>query len=592
LSDFESALAFHQNNELEQAEVLYRKLIKNNPEDINSAYFLSLLLYQTYKFDEAILNLNKILENRPQNAFFINCNILLGEIFYAKNDIKNAEKYFLEALSSENDNFLANFNLGRVYLELKDFDKSIKYFIKSLRAEFNQKEIYLCLIQAYLQKNNIDGVINSYLKLIELEPSNHTYYFDIATFFAQKKDTESEFKSYLNAIYLKPDYAQAHINLGILYHRINEFQKAENHLIKGLELNDNLVEPYKELGNLYIDTGATEKVVEISEKGLKKFPDTQYLLFNTARAKLLSGNIDEGWEYFRLRRILNEKKLSQPYLLDYNGDLKNKKVLVYWDTGFGDSIQFLRYVSLLKTKGAQVKFMIQKPLVTLAEDSELGAEIISAGSNIDEQDFDFHINLTSLAYLFKTDMQNFPLKNKYLKANVQKVQEYKEKYFNNDCFKIGVSWQGSGISALHKLNNIEHVNAFLPFAKMPNVKLYSILKGEAQSQLKDLPKEFEMPDLGETFGGFSETAAVIENLDLLIVADSAYAHLGGALGKQTWVMIPHNPNWRWFKCENTSVWYNKTPWYENAKLFRQKEAGSWQEVLQRMEKELNSLLSK
>jgi tetratricopeptide (TPR) repeat protein len=583
--NFEKALSLHQNNRFIEAEKLYKEIITKDSDNVSSLYFLSLLLLQNSRGSEAIAYLKKILEKKPEGQLLVDSYNLLGEINFNKNDIYTAEKYFIEASNENQFDLIANFNLGKIYLQMKNYDKSIEYSLKALRAESNQTEIYDNLIQAYAQKNNIDGIIDCYLNLLEIDPSNPSYYFDIGTYYFQKGDAQNTLKSYLNAISLRPDFAAAHINLGELYWRAHNLQNAEKHFLKGFEINNKLFEPYLGLGNVYVDMCETRKTIDISQKGLKKFPGHQSLLFNIARAKLLEGNINEGWEYFKYRRTVNEKKELGSYLLDYNGSLEGKKVLVYSDTGMGDSLQCARYLPLLREKGAIIKCKIQQPLVPLLVESGYECEFIPDSVPHKEVAFDYHVNLTSLTYLFKPKNEKIHSSSGYLKANPEKIQKYKEKYFDNDCFKVGISWQGSGISPVHQLNNIKHVKTFVPFTEIENVKVYSFLKGSAEKQLAELPENVEIVNLGETFTDFSDTAAAMENVDLFILADAAYAHLAGALGKPAWVMIPHVPNWRWFTHREDS------PWYDSLRLFRQKEPGNWDEVLERIYSELKLKLS-
>lgn len=575
--NLEKALFLHQNNKLNEAEKLYKNLLTKEPDNINLMYFLSLLLLQTSRGNEANAYLKKILELKPEGQLLVDSYNLLGEINLNKNDFNNAEKYFLEAANEDQSDLVANFNLGKVYLSLKNYDKSIEYSLKALRAETNQTEIYQNLIEAYSQKNNIDSIINCYLKLLEIDPSNASYYFSLGTFYLKKGDAENTFKSYLNAVYLKPDFLEAHINLGELYHRSFNFQYAEKHFTKGLELNENLFEVYLGLGNVYVDMGETAKVIDISQKGLKKFPGNSSLLFNIARAQFLEGNIDKGWEYFKLRRTINEKKGLKTYLLDYKGDLKDKKVLVYWDSGYGDSIQFIRYIPLLKEKGAKVLLKIQEPLRNLIESSNFDVEILPENQKLEETEHDFQINLTSLTYLFKTEMDNFHFKDKYLKADPEKVQQWKEKYFDNNDFKVGIVWY-SHVNLFRK--NIDSVKEFYNISKIPGIKLYSIQQTKGKPMLENLPEDFNLVHLGDELKDFSDTAAIVENLDLLIAIDTAPAHLAGAMGKPVYCMLPDIPNWRWFMSGENC------PWYDSMKLFRQKEAGNWKEVLERIEKDL------
>ncbi len=574
----EVAIKHHQNNDFDKAAELYINLLKKEPDNTNVLYFYGLLLVQTSRFNEARNYLEKILQQKNESQILIDSLTLLGESYLIQNDINKAQSYFEKVLDLKNSDFLANFNLGNIYFTRKNTDEAIKCYYMALREEVNQVEIYTKLVQIYTEKNNIDKIIYCYLKLIELEPKNAYHYFNAGNIYYQKNDAENAFKAYTNAIYLTPDFADAHLNLSTIYQKIFDFKNAEKHLLKALELKDNLLEIYLNLGNLYIDTGETSKAIEISEKGLKKFSQNQSFLFNKRRAQMLEGNIDEGWEYFKLRRIVNEKKELKTYLLDYKGTLKDKRVLVYNDSGFGDSIQFLRYIPELKETGAKVLLKTQKPLVKLIESSDFDVEIISDEQKLTEVEYDFHINLTSLAYLFKRDKNNFPLaKEKYISAEPEKIEEYRKKFFDNNDFKIGIVWY-SGVNFLRK--SPKDIKYFYPLSKIPGIKFYSFQKTEGKPVFNSLPDDFEIIKLGDDFKDFTETAAAVANIDMFIGMDTVMIHLAAAMGKPTWCMLPDVPNWRWFIQGDT------TPWYDNVQLFRQKEPGNWTEVFERIKQQL------
>ncbi|OGI02443.1 MAG: hypothetical protein A2Y25_01280 [Candidatus Melainabacteria bacterium GWF2_37_15] len=463
------------------------------------------------------------------------------------------------------------------YHQNNELDKAVEYYLKALRSEANQVEIYNRLLQIYTHNNDVDKIIYCYLRLIELEPQNPYHYFNAGINYYKKGDGENTFKAYLNAVYLKPDFTEAHINLGGLYQRVYDFKKAEKHLLKGLELNDNFFELYLNLGNLYVDTAETSKVIEISQRGLKKFPNNQSLLFNIARAEFLEGKLDKAWDYFKLRRLINEKQGLKTYLLDYRGSLKDKKVLVYSDSGYGDSLQFMRYLHFLDQQGAKVLLKIQPPLVSLVRSSNFNVEIVPADQKHQQVGHDLQINLTSLAYPYKiTDYSN-----KYITVNPKKAQEYKDKYFNNNDFKIGIVWYSH--ANLYK-KNISDVRAFYDIAKMPGVKLYSLQQTKGTPMLDNLPEDFHLIHLGDEFKDFSDTAAAVENLDLVLAIDTAVVHLAGAMGKPVWCMLPDVPNWRWFMEGDT------TPWYNTMRLFRQTRPDDWTEVLQRVKIELEKTI--
>lgn len=462
--------------------------------------------------------------------------------------------------------------------QLGRHNESVEYYYKALRFDFNQIEIFNRLLEIYNHNNDIEKIIYCYLQLIELEPQNPYHYFNAGINYYKKGDGENAYKAYMNAIHLKPDFAEALLNIGSLYQQIRDFKNAENHLLKALEFNPNMLELYLNLGNLYVDTAETQKAVEISEKGLLKSPNNQSFLFNKTRALFLQGNMETGWDYFKYRRIVSEKKGLKTYLLDYNGSLKNKNVLVYYDSGFGDSLQFLRYVHLLKEQGAKVLLKVQPALINLVETSDFGVDILPETQDVYNTPHDLQVNLTSLAYPYRS----FPCQDSYISIPQDKIDEMRTKYFNNDNYKVGLVWRSHANS--YGQQNINDIMTFYPLAKLEGVKLYSFQQLKGQPWLDNLPEDFRIEALGDSFKDFSETAAALQNLDLLITSDNAVAHLAGSMGKKVWTLIPTVPNWRW------TMTGSDTPWYNSMKLYRQATTGDWASVIERMVSDLRQEL--
>jgi len=298
---------------------------------------------------------------------------------------------------------------------------------------------------------------------------------------------------------------------------------------------------------------------------------------------LLSGNFKRGWEEYEWRlktiSVLPLKKSKWT-----GGTLKDRIILVHSEQGFGDTFQFVRYLPLLHEKFSAKKVLFLPPegLEQLLRESELGAKILDASISEEAIDYDTNIHLLSLPRIFKTDLENIPYgRKRYFKANEKKVASYKKGYFRTNKLKVGIFWQGSPGLKLDRHRSVP-LHHFYPLCRLPDVKIYSLQKGHGIEQLEDLPEGGEITNLGETFKDFADTAAAIENLDIVITVDTAIGHLSGGLGKKTWILLPSYMEWRW----HPGIDYS--PWYKDVKLFRHKELGrkDWDEMMHRVKKEL------
>jgi ADP-heptose:LPS heptosyltransferase len=225
--------------------------------------------------------------------------------------------------------------------------------------------------------------------------------------------------------------------------------------------------------------------------------------------------------------------------------------------------------------GAKVILEVQKPLVRLLKDLPGVSALIAKGDPLPE--FNFHCPLLSLPLAFKTDLKSIPSAKSYLKAQPERISFWKER-LKSDEFKIGVGWQGSQGTKIDIGRSFELI-LFKKIAALPNVQLISLQKGYGSEQLRHMPQGMQVIDLGEELdadGAFLDSAAVMMNLDLFITSDTALAHLAGALGIKTWVVLKYVPDWRWMFDRKDS------PWYPSVTLYRQQSMDDWSPVFDQM----------
>lgn len=417
-------------------------------------------------------------------------------------------------------------NLGRAYYGLKKYDEAIKSFEKALEYKPDDFDAFFNMGLAYKSKGEFDMAIFYYQKALETSPKNPNVYFNIANAFESKDDSENSLKYY---------------------------KKAE------------------EFG--------------CNDKNLNYFLSAAYLKLK---------NFEQGWKYYESRPskpfaittqllFYGDKFASKP---QWQGeDIKDKTLFVYYEAALGDSIMYARYFPILKKLCKKVLFRVQNDFVSLFEENPLGYELVDTNSR--EIDFDFHIPLMSIPYVLKHNNESdIPFPKGYLKANSKKVVEYKEKYFDNkdlnNKLKIGIKWQGN---PAYDTNRIIQLSSFYKLFELPNTQFYSLQKGSGEEELDNLPKNFNLINLANTFNDFSDTAAAIENLDLVICNDTSVAHLAGAMGKKCWILLPYVSNWRWHND------FSYSPWYKSIELFKQTKPDDWSEVFEKVYSKLIPLSS-
>jgi hypothetical protein len=316
-------------------------------------------------------------------------------------------------------------------------------------------------------------------------------------------------------------------------------------------------------------------------------PNNADALLNRGLCKLLLGYYQEGWQDYEWRweamRFLDKRPKIN--VATWEGeDLAGRRLVVFSEQGLGDTIQFARFLPQLVQRKAKVTFLTQAKLVRVLRPLIRDIDVISA---IDNQDaFDLQCALMGLPLRFNTDLDTIPARIPYLSAEPDRVARWKER-IGAYGFKIGIGWQGKP----NGQDNHKHIplEEFIPLTRIPQVRLISLQHGNGVDQLARLPADVKIETLGDDFDSgpdaFIDTAAVMANLDLIISSCTSIPHLAGALGRPTWIVLKHVPDWRWLLDREDS------PWYPTMRLFRQPERDDWTSVFSKIERELRSLLN-
>lgn len=415
-------------------------------------------------------------------------------------------------------------------------------------------------------------------RAIEVAPCVELY-TDLAKIYIDKEDFYNAIESCQEAIKMDSSDYDAWLYLAFSLKENNQIDDSIIAYQKALSLNPNSCCVYHNLGSIYDNfKNNPEKAIECYEKFLEYEPENEYAKGCLSTLYLKIKDFKKGWNYFEYSKnkrknilekasIPNSPTTTKP--LWKGEDISEKTICVYSSGGQGDTIMFSRFLPLLKNKCAKILFRPHKSTINLFKENDLGIEILDENDREEEVEFDYYISLMNLpCHLEINSETDIPFAEGYLRAHPDKVKFYKEKYFNNKEFKIGIQWQGD---TTNENTRKIPLKSFYPLFGMPNVKFYSVQVGEGIEQLAEAT-EYKIVDLGSTFKDFSDTAAAIENLDLLISNDTAVANLAGAMGKECWTVLPFVQDWRW------SIDISYCPWYKSLKLFKQTCLDSWDEV--------------
>jgi tetratricopeptide (TPR) repeat protein len=430
-------------------------------------------------------------------------------------------------------------------------------------------EILLRIFNIYYKRNEFDKAIKHLTGAIEINP-DPSYYKTLGNTYYKDKNYEKAEEIYTEILKTDPDNTNILFRMGVACAFNLQYEDAKGYFNRVLTFEPDNEIIYHNLAIVHKELFEWEKAIECLVKSIELKPDYSESMFLLSEIFLQLGNFVDGWKLYEARFVasngIDRARSSNP---EWNGfSLNGKTIYIQREQGLGDCIMFARFIPILSEMGARVLFKPHAELAQLFKDSEIPAQIIGHSVPVDSLAFDTHLTLMSLARVLNINEHNIPYKDKYLKADPKKVKKFKEMYFNNDKFKIGIVWQCKNIYPADFFRSIPDISYLLPITKIPGVKVYSLQKGEAQEQLKGLP--VEITDLGAAFKDFSDTAAAIENLDLVISVDTSVVHLSGALGKDTLVLIEHLADWKWLLDRDDSIWYEKV------RLFRQDKNKNWE----------------
>ncbi|NIE64050.1 tetratricopeptide repeat protein [Burkholderia sp. Ax-1719] len=400
--------------------------------------------------------------------------------------------------------------------------------------------------------------------------------------------------AYRAALARDADNFQAWNNLGLLLKDMNRLPESETACRRAVALNGNIAEAHNNLGNALWQLGRVEASIDAYRRALALRPDYAAARANLALPLLCLGDYENAWPFYEARHdpsIGTEGVLQPPvpYPQWQGESLVGKSILVWPEQGLGDSLQFCRYVPMLKALGAAHVSVACAPTQQRLFETLAGADqVIPLNGQGRIERHDFWCLMMSLPYRFGTTVATIPASVPYLHAQASELERWRTR-LPDAALKVGLVWAGNPRADQASSNAIDQrrsldAQAFVPLLSMPDVTFVSLQLGDStRPQIAHLPAAIQPLDPMDEVRDFADTAAIVANLDLVITVDTSMAHLAGALGKPVWVLSRYAACWRWFKDREDS------PWYPSARVFRQTQPDAWDDVLRRVERALAEL---
>lgn len=620
----QQASALIKQGKLQQAEAIFHDLIAAGSSHATIHGNLGAICGAQGRFDEAISHLNKAIEIKPdypeahqnlgialQNQGNLTAAVAafnralayrpndasaynnLGTTLRLQGELAAAITAFNSALSLRPNSANAHIGLGIALQEQGDRSAAITAFTKAIALQPDHPDVYNNLAIALQENGDLPSAIAAYGKALAINPDNAQAYSNLGNALQEQGDLAAAIAAYNKAIELTPSYQDAYYNRAIALQAQGQLAAAIASCKQALELKPDFFDAHNRLGLALCEHGDFPAAIASYRKALEIRPDDPDVHWNLALMMLLLGDYKIGWEEYQWR-FRFEDSPSQPHAAPectvWNGEAPaegKNKLLVVSEQGLGDTLQFMRYTVAMRQQGFDVSLCAPIKLHSLIKASGLAVEPLTP-EQADQVKEGRWIPLLSLPWHLGVSPTNPILTEPYIKTTDELIGKWKRLLSFEQRPIIGLHWQGNPKAEIQELRGRSlGLEAFAPIAVQGPASLLSLQKGFGSEQLKlcsFLDRFVQCQDQISDSWDFLECAAIITNCDLVITNDTAVAHLAGGLGKTTWLLLHKVPDWRWGLESESSFWY------PSMRLFRQKEAGNWNEVMERVAKELDHYL--
>ncbi len=536
----------------EEALKSYEEALAIAPKNIEALIQRGILLTNFDRPLEALASFDSALALQPDNAEALACR---GVALAMSGRHEEALAQYDKSLAIQSDNPQALTNRGVALTVLDRLREALASFDEALMLKPDHAEAYANRGVALALGARHDEALASYDKALAINPVNPGALDNRGVALTSLGRPHEALPNHDKALALKPDYAEAYYNRGVAL----------------------------------TELGLPEEGAQSCDRSLALKPDYQQALFARGAIALLLGDYQRGWKGYESRwdcKGLPARAMILP-CPEWRGEtLRGKRIIVYEEQGSGDVLQFSRYLLALSSMGAQVTFYVRANIHRLLR--SLGAKIRLTESHQPGARYDYQCALMSLPAAFGANFVHAPTKFPYLAAEAPLVRKWRRR-IGDHGLKIGIAWQGSLAKNADRGRSMP-LRFFQAIGAVPGVRLISLQKGFGSEQIADLPATMVVEtfdsDMDQGADAFTDTAAVMTCLDLIVTCDTSIAHLAGALGRPVWLALKRVAEWRWL-LDRTD-----TPWYPTMKLYRQPSRDDWASVFDRIAADVAGLKPK
>jgi tetratricopeptide (TPR) repeat protein len=583
LSEFHGRAIEHvRSGQLSKAQSRARQAFKLDPENAETMHIMAVIGAAGKQFDHAIEWAFRAIRKNPHPAYLAT----LGQSLLSAGRLDEALKVIDKAVQLKPDDADLWRNLGLILSELGRFGDAVLAFQHVLKLDPRDWDAANRAARILYRTERLDEALVHFNICDALRPNHFPTVYGRALTLQRLGRLEEALAETKRAQRLEPANADACGHIGNLLRSLGRSEEALPWFDQSLALRPASATASRDKAIALVELHRFDEAFAGYRRALAIDPGDAITHWNLALLQMLTGDFEAGWAGCEARLKIPSlsagyPKFPQPMWLGTE-PLAGKTIVVCADEGLGDSIQFVRYVPMLAKLGARVILVVQDALCPLFSGLE-GVWQCLPGSGARVPPFDFHLPLCSLPFVFGTRLETIPAATPYLPAPVaERVRAWEERLGRRDRLRVGLVWSGN---PKHENDR----NRSVPLRTLTrildtNADFISLQKDVRPDDRATLLERTEIFDAASHLTDFGDTAALISCLDLVISVDTSVAHLSGALGKPTWILLPYTPDYRWLLDREDS------PWYPTVRLFRQSEGREYDSVVDRVREALTNWL--
>jgi tetratricopeptide (TPR) repeat protein len=571
------AADLHFKGKLDEAERLYLQVLRANPDHLDALHLFGVLRFRQGRSNEAISLLARAIRTNPN---FPPALLSYAIALRAGGRPAEALAHFDRALALKPDYAEALYNRGLVLRDLDRTVEALASFEQALAAKPDHVEAMINRAAVLRSLKRSAEALASYDQALAIKPRDVNILISRGNTLIELGHPSEALASYQAALAIDPRHAGAHYNCGNALRDLRRPAEALACFDQALALKPDFVETLNNRAAALRSLRRGAEALASFDRALALRPDDAELHLNRSSARLLAGDLEPGFEEYEWRW---RTRWAAPWRRDFpeplwRGEeaLAGRTIMLHAEQGLGDAIQFVRYVPLVAARGASIILEVQPSLTSLFAAIAGVSRVVSRGEHL--PNFDWHCPLASLPLAFKTGLDTIPATIPYLSAPQDRLTAWRER-LRGPARRVGLAWAGNPGFKGDQTRSIG-LARLLPLLSTRGLEFLSLQKDLRESDRDILSGEPRLMHLGDAIRDFSDTAAILASVDLLISSDTAIVHLAGALGVPAWILLQYDADWRWLADRTDS------PWYPTARLFRQPRLDDWEGVVKQVQAEL------